>query len=301
MKRTRYWTAVLLFVAIPALARELHWDALEVKAQLDDEGRLRVDETQVMVFTGDWNGGERTFDVRPRQAIELHGMGRIDENGQEVPLREGSLDEVDHYAWTSRNTLRWRSRAPSDPEFDHTRITYVLHYTMTNVLQADGDRYRLDHDFAFPDRNGEIRRIAVDLTLDPVWQTSVPQTSWFGGPLAPGEHYVVTVPLRYTGSGSIEGLGMPREVRWMLGALLLLPATMLALALIREALLGRLAPVRVDDVSRSWLQQNVLARRAEVIGAMWDQAVGPPEVAALLARLTAEGRSRPRCDRASCT
>ncbi len=288
MKLRRCLAAVLLFVAIPALARELHWEALEVKAHLDAEGRLRVDETQVMVFTGDWNGGERTFDVRPRQSIELHGIGRVDENGQEVALREGSLETVDHYAWAGRNKVRWRSRATSDPEFDQTRITYVLHYTVSNALQADGDRYTLDHDFAFPDRNGEIRRIAVDLTLDPVWQTSAPQTSWFGGPLAPGEHFVVTAPLQYTGSGSLEGLGMPREVRWMLGALLLLPATMLALAFIREAMLGRLAPVRVEDVSRSWLQQNVLLVRSEVIGAMWDQAVGPPEVAALLARLTAE-------------
>ncbi|MGZ5442410.1 MAG: hypothetical protein ACXW5U_09310 [Thermoanaerobaculia bacterium] len=290
MKLSRYLAATLLFVAMPALGRELHWDALEVKAHLDAEGRLRVDETQVMVLTGDWNGGERTFDVRPRQSIELHGMGRVDESGQEVALREGSLEEVDRYAWAGRNKLRWRSRAPSDPEFDQTRITYVLHYTLSNVLQADGDRYRIDHDFAFPERNGEIRRIAVDLTLDPVWQTTALQTSWLGGPLAPGKVFVVKVPLRYTGSGSLEGLGMPREVRWMLGALLLLPATMLALAFIRETLLGRLAPVRVEDVSRSWLQQNVLPVRSEVIGAMWDQNVGPPEVAALLARLTAEGK-----------
>ena len=34
----------------------------------------------------------------------------------------------------------------------------------------DDDGYRLDHDFAFPDRAGVIERFSLHLTLDPVWR-----------------------------------------------------------------------------------------------------------------------------------
>ena len=49
--------------ALPAgaFARELHWSAMDVRARLDDSGTLHVVERQAMVFTGDWNGGERIF------------------------------------------------------------------------------------------------------------------------------------------------------------------------------------------------------------------------------------------------
>jgi len=55
---------VLLTVFLPGTAlaqRELHWDRHDVEARLDAAGRLRVTETHAMVFTGDWNGGERKF------------------------------------------------------------------------------------------------------------------------------------------------------------------------------------------------------------------------------------------------
>ena len=47
-----------------------------VDAQLDAEGRLHVTETQGMVFTGDWNGGERKFNIRPRQKLSFTGIDR---------------------------------------------------------------------------------------------------------------------------------------------------------------------------------------------------------------------------------
>jgi hypothetical protein len=50
-----------LLAASPAAARELYWKSLEVWATLDRVGVLHVVERQHMVFTGDWNGGERQF------------------------------------------------------------------------------------------------------------------------------------------------------------------------------------------------------------------------------------------------
>ena len=52
--------------------------------------------------------------------------------------------------------MRWRSRLPSDPEFSDTAIVYLLEYTLTGILLQRADGYLLDHDFAFPDRTGEI-------------------------------------------------------------------------------------------------------------------------------------------------
>ena len=57
---------VALFAASPAAARELYWKKLEVGATLDSQAVLHVVERQHMVFTGDWNGGERRFSVSPR-------------------------------------------------------------------------------------------------------------------------------------------------------------------------------------------------------------------------------------------
>jgi hypothetical protein len=61
---------VLLTLSLPGIAfaqRELHWERIEVDARLDAAGRLVVVETQKIVFTGDWNGGERRFNILRRR------------------------------------------------------------------------------------------------------------------------------------------------------------------------------------------------------------------------------------------
>lgn len=102
---------------LPALARadgdrELSWRRLAVEARLDDRGTLHVVERQVMVFTGDWNGGERRFRVEPGQALRFESLARLDGASRAVQLVEGDLDEVDRYRFTDDTTLRWRTRRP---------------------------------------------------------------------------------------------------------------------------------------------------------------------------------------------
>jgi hypothetical protein len=58
--------------------RELHWAALAVEAHLNGDGVLDVIERHNMVFTGDWNGGERVFNVRPCQKLEFLSLERTD-------------------------------------------------------------------------------------------------------------------------------------------------------------------------------------------------------------------------------
>jgi hypothetical protein len=134
--------------------RELHWDALDVDARLGADGVLEVSERHTMVFSGDWNGGERVFNVRPRQKLEFLGLERVDAaTGARHALQKTLVpDDVDEFSWADARTLRWRSRLPSDQPFANTPLTYVLHYKLSGILLKDEERYQLDHDFAFPDR-----------------------------------------------------------------------------------------------------------------------------------------------------
>ncbi len=88
-----------LLSTTPAAANELYWKSLEVGATLDGQGVLYVVERQHMVFAGDWNGGERRFDLRPGQEVVLRSMTRVDPaTGARREMREGSLDDLDRYA-----------------------------------------------------------------------------------------------------------------------------------------------------------------------------------------------------------
>ncbi|MBK5259488.1 MAG: DUF2207 domain-containing protein [Thermoanaerobaculia bacterium] len=289
-----HFALLVLSVCATASAqqRQLHWDELSVKARLDAEGRLRVEERQVMVFTGDWNGGERTFDIRPRQQLQFERMSRIDSaTGVETPMKEGSLDEVDHYAFAGRNILRWRARSTSDPAFDNTKLTYVLNYTLSNVLLKEGEEYVLDHDFAFSKREGPIDQFKLALALDPVWQTKgVLQETWTADAIPPGKSFVLRVPLRFTGvSAPVADSGLGADAESMLLALAVVPLLLLGYALLREKMLGRLEPA-ASEISRGWVEQNLLRERPEVVGALWDGHVGSSEVSATLARMVGEKR-----------
>ena len=132
MKWTILATLFVVFGASGASAqsRTLRWARLAVTAHLDADGRLHVQERHAIVFDGDWNGGERIFRTSLENEIQLKLLSRIDESGASVTLRKNKeLTQVDDYAWTGSQTLRWRSRLTSDPPFQHREITlrYRLH------------------------------------------------------------------------------------------------------------------------------------------------------------------------------
>ncbi len=287
------WILAALACASPSAARELRWNAIDVHARLDAQGALHVVETQTMVFTGDWNGGERTFDPRPGQSVSLESMTRIDPDGTRHAMAQGGLSAVDEYGWTGENVLRWRSRLPSDPEFSNAELVYEIAYVISGVLVKQGDSYLLDHNFGLPAAEWPIRKLKVSLELDPVWK---PEGAFPGvyesGVLAPRSNFTVTVPLSYTGSGSpavsasVMGSGMRR------GLLGVLAAAIVYLYLVwrrRETALGRFAPLTPPDaVDEAWLEKNLFSLAPEEAGALWDETIGAPEVAAVLARLSAE-------------
>ncbi len=288
--------AGLLLVATTAFAqaRSLDWTAFAVDARLDSTGTLIVRERQTILFNGDWNGGERTFDVRQGQRFVFRRLLRVDSlTGAEVAMREGSLDVVDGYAMTDRRTLRWRSRLPGDPEFLNTKITYVLEYEYSDILLTEGSGYRLDHEFGFRDRTGTIANFDLTLRLDPAWRAPAEFTGTFHQQvLEPGIGYVVDIPLVWRAAGlpSAVRRSPPITLRLGLAAALLLAIVLMTIPFLRDEIAaGRFEPLTpISSIDRPWLEKHVLSMRPELVGYAWDESVGPPEVSAVLARLVNE-------------
>jgi len=249
-----------------AAERELHWDALDVEAHLDADGVLDI--------------------------IERHTIDAS--TGSLQPLRETSVpNDVDEFTWTDRRTLRWRSRLPSDPPFANTQRTYVLHYKLSGILVRNGEQYRIEHDFAFPNRSGPIQRFTLNLDLDQAWQPLAEyQSRYSAGPLEPGEGFVVNIPLRYSRSVAPTAIdtGRPPEIVVAVLAVLGMFALLVFLFLKRERSLGRFAPIDPIGIDSAWIENNILGYPAEVVGAAWDGRIGTSEVVALIARMTAEGK-----------
>lgn len=295
----KFLIAFLTLIAVPASAqRTLHWRDLNVSARLEGDGTLRITERQTMVFTGDWNGGERRFNVGLRQRFEFGRMYRIGEGGGTQLMRKGDLDEIDEFDFVDSKTLRWRSRLPSDPSFAATAITYVLEYAYSRILvHGENNDWVLDHNFVFTDRDGVIENFVVKLELDPRWQGTLPDGGeWRATNIPPGEGFVVRVPLRFVGAG--EGpeasMGAKPFERWLIAAILLVVVGILAQRLIaRERDNGRLQPLPPhEQINEKWLKEHVFKHLPEAIGAAWDNSTDAAEVTAVLARLVTEGRMK---------
>ena len=48
-----------------------------------------------------------------------------------------------------------------------------MRYILSAILLKEADGYRLDHDFAFADRDGTIDRFVLRFTHDQAWQPIV--------------------------------------------------------------------------------------------------------------------------------
>ncbi|MGZ7077970.1 MAG: DUF2207 domain-containing protein [Thermoanaerobaculia bacterium] len=293
--------AVLLALAVsPAFAKSLDWRSLDVTARLDKDGAIHVTERHAMVFDGDWNGGERTFRIGAGQGLNFESIARVDDSGVEHSLSSGEIDKVDHYSFTSPTVLRWRSRLPEDPPFDRKALTYVIRYTIDGVLQHSGDTYTLNHDFAFPDRTGIIDKFSLRFDLDPVWRGASSPIVINRKGLIPGEGVVVPLKLQYAGAGAPGGVveTLPMKFAWsVLAVLAIAIALLLFLFVSAERGKGRFArivpPSKIDE---AWLRENLLVLAPEVAGAAIDGETGAPEVAAMLARMTQEGKIASRVE-----
>ena len=294
----RVFTAAILLPVLGAGAaraeKALHWRALDVKARLDAAGALYVVERHAMVFTGDWNGGERVFRLFPGQKLSFESIQRVDPaTGAARELVRGDLTEMDRYGFTNATTLRWRSRLPSDPPFENTEIDYEIAYTLSGVLLKQGHTYFLDHNFALPDAMKTIETFSVDFDLDRAWAAPADFVRHrTAGPLPPGRSFVVRAELTRPGGGSPAAVrtGTSKSTRIALFGVLLTAVSLMGWAFYaRESSLQRFrSPVPPESIDAGWLEKNVFSIAPEEAGALWDDTVGAPEVTAVLARLAAE-------------
>jgi len=301
MLRRSLLLLALLLAASAAYPKSLYWRAIEVDAQLDGNGLLHVVETQTYVFDGDWNGGERTFDLRAGQSLQLEGVDRVD-GGQVMPLTRGDLAAVDQYDLLEGTTLRWRSRLAEDPPFESKELTYRIRYTLGGVLRGRDNHYRLAHDFAFPDRQGVIERFALNFTLDPRWSGIESPQHIEQHNLEPGRSVIVRGELSYLGGAVPGGVIVPPSPWLGYGLLALLALGLGALCLrflAKERKAGRIGNLTpLAEIDAAWLDETVFSLPPEVVGAAWDGKVGAPEVAAVLAALVREKQIETRVEAA---
>ncbi len=314
--------ALLVVPACSAWGRSLYWQDMQVTADLDADGRLHVLEQQTIVFTGAWNGGERRFSLRAGQQLRVADIYRIDSaTGRRITLKKGNLSLVDHWIRQNGNTLRWRARLPSDPPFSRKPITYILDYTLSGILLPTGTGYRLNHDFAFPDRDGVIERFTLQLNLDSAWQVQgkLPRNLQRNN-LKPGESVRLSAMLLHPdGVPAAVGLKTSRQagktasVPFSLkipapGApiwLRCLVIILLWILVLRQGLrfwaherkMGRFKElIPVDKIDTAWLEKHVFSLAPELVGATWDKTTDASEVAAVLARMVQEKKLKSRVE-----
>lgn len=281
----------LVLTAATAQSKSLYWPAITVDAQLDKNGILHVSETQTYIFNGDWNGGERQFNIRAGQALNLEGVDRID-GSKIIPLTRGNLTAVDHFDLLKDSKLRWRSRLPTDPEFENTELTYRIRYTLNGILRGRNNHFKLGHDFVFPDRQGDIKHFTLHFTLDPVWSGIQSPMTINEDNLEPGRSTIVRGDLQHHGTApptSVIVLISP----WIgYGIFVLLAAGLVAILLRfldlerKAGRIGNLTPL--EEIDEQWLNKTVFSMPPEVIGAAWDGKTGAAEIAAILATLEHE-------------
>lgn len=278
-----------------AQARTLRWPEVRVDAHVDADGVLRVVERQRMAFNGEWNGGERRFDVRRGQEFTLLGMKREGPQGF-YALQGGSVDEVDRYNLFDGNVLRWRSRSANAPPFVNDTLTYEITAEYRYVLQyTHDDTFQLDHDFAFRDRAVPIERFVLQVTLDSAWRAPASFAGRFEVTrLIPGEGFVVTVPLQRVAASAPGAVRMPDPfgTRFVVFVVIVLAIAHTTRVVVKSDV--RLHEFdrepTIDDVNAEFLQAHVFTVPPEMVGAAWDSKVGQDEVTAVLARMEQEGK-----------
>jgi uncharacterized membrane protein YgcG len=307
MKRLPLLTLLLCTtVAHPltAAAKSLDWKKFEVQAHLENDGDVTIKEEQTIVFDGDWNGGERRFDVAEGRSVDLisiqHWSPSV--NGW-IPVERGELSKVDRYQWTSSDTIRWRSRLPLDPPFHNTEERYLLQFRIHGAGQAGDPGQTIVRFPVLPgDRPGSVQVFDFHFTADPslgqttsdaneqaqMHRENVPAgTAIFARMTLTGG--TSSVPIKSTSSSSPSG-----TTRFALVAgLVLIIGILLWKFFDREKSLGRFSQgPSIQDINENFLNENLFRYPPEIVNVLWEEEVGTKAVLTLLSRLQCEGKIR---------
>ncbi|HEY2091614.1 MAG TPA: DUF2207 domain-containing protein [Thermoanaerobaculia bacterium] len=299
--RIRAVLVATLLIAATAQAKSLYWPSIHVDAHLDGDGRMHVVETQTFMFDGDWNGGERAFEVYGNQSLDFEKLTRVDRDGSETTLIMAPLDKVDRYQILPGPKVRWRSRLTTDPPFRNTMLTYRLRYTLSGIVRRVNQHYVLSHDFAFPNRlpGQVIQNFSVHFTIDPIWSGAHTPFDGRATNLTPGRGYVVNASLEYHGSRAPVAVpyGASSAVAWQFAILLIIGVGVLIFGFVAgERARGRFVFTPYEEIDEQWLRDNVLRYKPEIVGAAFDNKIGAPEVAGILAALAKEKKIATRVE-----
>jgi hypothetical protein len=164
-----------------------------------------------------------------------------------------------------------------DPPFANTTLRYEMHYALSNVLSKNGERYELDHDFAFPGRDGPISNSSRCGSRSILPGGRCPRLSRFmqRGRWPPAGGYVLTIPMRFTGSERPAAIDISRPAAAVQAVALVVGVTLLAIGwfFVRERSFGRFAPLE-PSIDETWLRDHVFKYPAEVVAAAWDESIG---------------------------
>jgi hypothetical protein len=309
---------VLLLFAATAHADELRWRSLDVTATIDDDGTLHASERHTMIFDGEWNGGQRTIPLRgfpPPQRLTFDRVARVVSKKKTIDLTRVSAapERIDEYGvYNDGTTIRWRARLADEPPFRGKRLTYVIDYTLTNVLVRRGAPLRLEHDFAPTDRPGPIEHFSLIVELPrslnqppikiarddipPGQGVLVRETYWLPkGANVPAalEPVAAAPPVPAPSPPTKEPSRTKTPITPFTAQVIAFALLVLALLFVFRFFSGESAAgrfVRVPREQREWIDDFFSKLDAEVVGVAWDGVVGQDEVAAILARMTAEGK-----------
>lgn len=305
--------ATSLLLMVDSQAKSLSWASLDVQARLENDGRLHVVEQHTILFDGDWNGGERRFRVESNQQLQLIALRSINMQTHAVtPLKPGNLSNIGEYKLFDGNVLRWRDRLPRDPPFSHaTRITEI-EYRLSGVVLKEKGGYRLNHDFAFADRPGEIAYFSARLELDSAWgAVSGDALHMERYSLPAGQGAVMNLKLSYKGdrppvaiaaahteqTRNLSALWLTtspdpwRHLLWWVVILLVVVRCMFWWR--HDAACGKFAALE-NSIDAAWVKENLLQYSPEFVGAAWELQTSSNEVAAVLARMTLEKKLKSR-------
>ena len=312
----------LLIAAPAARAQSVVWTVIDVKAHLDNDGRLHVVETHDLELRE--GGGfnlTREFGLGVDQSIVFRSLRRIGPGSVDVGLEDAEVGLPDRYRYYPMGHVYF-----SIPELERgTRLAYRLEYELVNALSpawavAAGkgplarpvgfepplarlrevvadlreawparDRlYRLDHDVLFPSRDGPgfaVERVDYQLQFDTAWKLVDPDAE-LGKAQADQDYRVRRLFERVVDEPPAAVEVHAASVRWMAVAAVVLAVPVLwLLLLVAEGVGNRL----LGGVTFETMGVRLSSLAPEVVAAYMSGGSGTaPTLDAILARMAAE-------------
>lgn len=202
---------VMMFPAFAA-NRSLYWDSIQADIYINDDSSLSVVEKLDYVFTGEWNGGYRSINLKG-----LDEISNVEVWEEKLQYLEGSLDKY-HFTAVKKDgrlEIKWRSRSPGrldEPLYQDTRKTFILRYRVEGAINYLDGNDELYWKAIFEERDGVVKQgraiVHFPIKVDPArlkvalftgavgaaWRAQDEQTLVFSGSnLAPGELFEVQV------------------------------------------------------------------------------------------------------------